>query len=401
VTLMRIFREGMRARTKEYRTRVESLSARLSEMVDMIPITRAHGVEEVEIGAMTSRLEDVRKAGFRLDIVNAWFGASTWVTMQTFQLLCLVVTGLMALRGMIPVGDVVMYQGFFAMMIGSVSMFLNMYPQLNRGAEAVTSIGEVLDCPDIERNFGKKPVPSVRGELVFDRVGFTYPTAASPAVRDINLRVEAGECIALVGESGAGKSTILNLIIGFRRPTEGRILLDGIDMEELDLRQFRSHLAVVTQQTILFSGSLRENIAYGLRNAEERKIREAIEMANAAEFIDRFPLGLDTPIGESGKMLSGGQQQRIAIARALIRDPRVIILDEATSSLDVIAEFQVQQAIERLIKGRTTFVVAHRLSTIRIANRVIVMKAGAVAEAGTHDELMARKGEFFRLRSLQ
>jgi ATP-binding cassette subfamily B protein len=401
IVLMQIFRSRMKKRTREYRRQIESMSARISEMVDMIPITRAHGVEETEISAMDLRLQDVRSAGFRLDILNALFGSSTWVTMQAFQLVCLVTTGLMAYHGSIPVGDVVMYNGFFAIIINSVNMFLNMYPQITRGGEAVSSIGEVLAAPDIEKNQGKLAVARVTGAFAFEKVSYTYPSAKTPAIDDVSFTIREGECVAFVGGSGAGKSTILNLIIGFRRPVRGRILLDGADMETLDLRTYRKSLAVVTQQTILFSGAIRDNITYGQGKVDDRKVQEAIDMANAAEFISRFPGGLKTIIGEGGKTLSGGQMQRVAIARALIRDPRVIILDEATSSLDVISEFQVQQAIERLIKGRTTFIVAHRLSTIRIADRIVVMKNGRCEEMGTHDELLAKKGEFFHLWSLQ
>jgi ATP-binding cassette subfamily B protein len=276
-----------------------------------------------------------------------------------------------------------------------------MYPQITRGGEAVSSIGEVLAAPDIEKNQGKLAVARVTGAFAFEKVSYTYPSAKTPAIDDVSFTIREGECVAFVGGSGAGKSTILNLIIGFRRPVRGRILLDGADMETLDLRTYRKSLAVVTQQTILFSGAIRDNITYGQGKVDDRKVQEAIDMANAAEFISRFPGGLKTIIGEGGKTLSGGQMQRVAIARALIRDPRVIILDEATSSLDVISEFQVQQAIERLIKGRTTFIVAHRLSTIRIADRIVVMKNGRCEEMGTHDELLAKKGEFFHLWSLQ
>ena len=193
----------------------------------------------------------------------------------------------------------------------------------------------------------------------------------------------------------------MSLIIGFRKPTSGRILLDGIDMQELDLRQYRRFLAVVPQTTLLFSGTVRENIIYGLKKIDDRRIWEILEIANAADFVKKMPSGLDTKLGERGARLSGGQRQRIAIARALIRDPRIIVLDEATSALDVATESLIQQAIQRLVKGRTTFIVAHRLSTIRNTDRIIVLKQGSCVETGSHDQLMKAKGEFYRFKLLQ
>ena len=194
----------------------------------------------------------------------------------------------------------------------------------------------------------------------------------------------------------------MNLIIGFRRPTTGRILLDGVDMAVINYRSFRRFLAVVPQQTVLFSGSIRDNITYGLDHITDSRLGEVLEMANCTEFVGRLAKGLDTPIGSHGAKLSGGQRQRIAIARALLRDPRVIILDEATSALDVMSERLVQEAINRLITGRTTFIVAHRLSTIRHANRIVVMRDGRIVEVGSHEELLGREGSAFsRMQALQ
>jgi len=194
---------------------------------------------------------------------------------------------------------------------------------------------------------------------------------------------------------------LMSLVIGFRRPTSGRILLDGIDMQDLDLRQYRRFLAVVPQTTLLFGGTVRENIIYGLKKIDDRQIWEILEIANAADFVTKLPMGLDAKLGERGARLSGGQRQRIAIARALIRDPRIIVLDEATSALDVATESLIQQAIQRLVKGRTTFIVAHRLSTIRNADRILVLKHGVCVESGTHEQLMKSKGEFYRYKLLQ
>lgn len=394
------FRNSMHSKNREFRKEIETMAARISESIEMIPVTRAHGLETVEIAKIDSHLAKVQSQGLRLDVLNAIFGASAWVSFQFFQVACLVMTAYMAYRGQIPVGDIVMYQGFFNTITMSVSSLINIYPQLAKGLESIHSIGEVLECADDEHNVGKQPVAEVRGSFDFQSVGFAYPSGKAAAIQDFNLTVSPGECIALVGESGAGKSTILNLLIGFYRPTRGRILLDGIDMAELDLRDYRRFLAVVPQSTILFSGTIRENITYGLQAIDDDRLQQALEMASAREFIDKLPDGLDTRIGEHGGKLSGGQRQRIAIARALVRDPRIIILDEPTSALDLISEAQVKQAISTLIKRRTTFIVAHRLSTIRDADRIVVIKDGAIAEIGTYDALTARDGEFHKLEIL-
>ncbi len=400
-SLVFLFSKKMSARNREYRSEIESLSASVVEMIQMIPITRAHGAEDVEMSKMNRRLASVKKQGVRLEVLGAVFGASSWTSFQIVMLLCLIFTALLAYHRVIGVGDVVLYQSYFVMIVGAVNLVLNSYPELSRGFESVRSISEILESPDVERNEGKRGVTAVRGEFVFENVGYTYEGAGAPAVHDFTLSVRPGEAVAFVGESGSGKSTLMNLVIGVRRPTSGRILLDGADMQLLDLRQYRKFLAVVPQSSLLFSGSVRENIIYGLHGVDDRRIWEVLEMANAAEFVGAMADGLDTPLGEHGARLSGGQRQRIAIARALIRDPRVIILDEATSSLDVLSESLIQSAIQRLIKGRTTFIVAHRLSTIRHADRIVVLKRGTCVETGTHDQLMTTRGEFYRFKQLQ
>ena len=298
-------------------------------------------------------------------------------------------------------GSLVMYQGFFTIIISAVSTIIACYPEVAKGFESICSIGEVLECPDLEHNEHKLPVHQVEGNITFENVGYTYASQSKPAIEDFSMQVQAGECIALVGESGGGKSTVMSLVIGFHRCTQGRILLDGVDMEQLDLRSYRRFLAVVPQNTILFSGTIRENITYGLESISDKKFREAIETANAANFIHELPDGPETLVGEHGSKLSGGQRQRIAIARALIRDPKVIIFDEATSALDTVSEKLVQEAIENMIENRTTFIVAHRLSTIRKADRIVVMKNGKYQEIGSHQQLMANNGEFTRFSSLQ
>ena len=214
------------------------------------------------------------------------------------------------------------------------------------------------------------------------------------------MNVEPGECVAFVGSSGSGKSTVMNMIIGFLRSTNGTLLIDGKPIEYLDLTSYRQFISVVPQSCIMFSGTIRDNILYGMHDVSEEKLQKVIEQANITEFISQLPKGLDTPVAEHGGNLSGGQKQRISIARALIRDPQIIILDEATSALDNISEYHVQQAMNELIKGRTTFIVAHRLSTIRDANKIVVLEQGKMVECGTFDELMDKKGKFYELKQL-
>lgn len=401
LTLITFFRKNMQSTTREFRKEIEEMSSKVSEMVEMIPVTRAHGLEEVEIDRIDSQLMKVRDSGYRLDILTAFFGASNWVTFQVFQVICLAFTGYLAYRGQISVGEVILYQGYFGSILNQITNIINIYPNVAKGIESVKSVGEILLADDIEDNRGKARVRKVEGAISFRDVGFSYSNTGEPVIRDLNLDVAAGECIAFVGESGAGKTTILNLITGLYKPTKGEILLDGADLNELDLRSYRQFLAVVPQNTILFSGSIRDNITYGLPSVTDTDLETVLELANLTDVVRELPDGVDTLIGEHGGRFSGGQRQRIAIARAMMRDPRVIVLDEATSALDTISESRIQTAMQRLMKGRTTFIVAHRLSTIRNADRIAVIKNGSCIECGTYGDLMVAKGAFYHLEQIK
>jgi ATP-binding cassette subfamily B protein len=261
----------------------------------------------------------------------------------------------------------------------------------------VRSIAEVLEEPDVEFNQDKRVLHRVDGRLTLEHLGFTYPGDPSPALEDLDLEIARGETVAFVGPSGSGKSTLLNLVLGFVRPTQGRILLDGIDTSELDLRQVRGFFSVVPQESVLFEGTVRENVAYGMSEVSDERLEDVLRDANAWDMVRELPDGWDTVVGQRGARLSGGQRQRLAIARALIRDPRLLLLDEATSALDSEAESAVQEALERLRAGRTTLVVAHRLSTIRSADRIVVLDHGRIAEIGNHEQLVQAGGLYARL----
>lgn len=401
VFLVQGFYGPMRRTNSAFRGEMESMSSSVLEMIDMIPVARAHGVEDHEERRLRRHFGDIRRKGLDLDLVNSLFGSLAWVVFQLFSLACLVGAAWLALGGNLRPGDVVMFTGYFGMLVSSVNSLVDFYPTLLQGREAIHSIGEVLECPDLERNDGKKTVTKVQGAITLRGVDFRYGNEDAPALSGIDLDIQAGECLALVGESGSGKTTLVNLIIGLRRPTAGRILLDGEDMESIDMRTYRQFLAVVSQNTLLFSGTIRENIAYGIESPDEDRFREVLRSSNVASFVDELPDGLETRLGERGTKLSGGQRQRISIARALIRDPRVIILDEATSALDVVSEKAVQEALQNLIRNRTTLIVAHRLSTIRTAHRIAVLQRGRIVELGSPETLLSRPGQFARMVDLQ
>ncbi len=400
VLIRNIYHKKIRKVYKDHRINTEGMSAKLTTMVEMIPVTKAHGLENTEIYQVGSTIEKVENSGIKMDNTIANFGAWAFVVNNGLSIVCLAFCSFLAIKGIITIGDIVLFQSMFGSISGNVSAIVNSMPQIYSGLESIESISELMNVNDVEINLGKPVLQTVEGNVTFDKVSYRYPNTEQDVIKDFSLDVKKGECIAIVGSSGSGKSTLVNMIIGFLPPTNGQVLIDGKNISELDRSEYRHHISVVPQNSILFAGSIKENITYGLTKYSNEELDKVLEMANIKEFLNELPDGINTKVGEHGDKLSGGQRQRISIARALIRNPQILILDEATSALDNISEYHVQKAISSSIVGRTTFIVAHRLSTIRNADRIIVMENGVCVEMGTYDELMQKKGKFFELKNL-
>jgi subfamily B ATP-binding cassette protein MsbA len=274
--------------------------------------------------------------------------------------------------------------------------------EIQNGLAAATRVYKLLDEPvEVAEQPGAQELQPLKDKIEFKNVSFAYKIDSEMVLKDINLTVPVGQVLALVGTSGGGKTTMVNLLPRFYEVSQGAIMFDGLDVREVTLHSLRSQISIVTQQTILFNDTVQANISYGRPEATDDEIRAAGEAAYALEFIEQMPQGFDTVIGEGGVLLSGGQRQRLSIARALLADRPVLILDEATSSLDTESELFVQKALENLMRGRTTFVIAHRLSTVQRADRILVVADGKIVEDGRHEELLAKGGVYHRLHKMQ
>jgi ATP-binding cassette, subfamily B, bacterial len=390
-------------RNEEFRLEMERLSSQVGEMTTLMPITRAHGLEEVATARVAQAAENVRSRGLNLDLLNGRFNAASWIVFQLLSVGCLLLAAALAVAHVITIspGQVVLLATYFSSLTGTVTTVLNLAPLVSKGSESVRSLAELVEEPDLELNEGKAKVARVTGQIELVGVTVVYPESSAPALDRVSLRIEAGTTVAFVGHSGSGKSTLMNTVLGFVRPSVGAVRLDGVDMATLDLREVRRHISVVPQESVLFEGTIRDNVSYGLDRVDESRLVAALRDANALDIVEGLPRGWDTVVGERGARLSGGQRQRLSIARALIRNPQILLLDEATSALDSESELKIQSALEKLTAGRTTLVVAHRLSTVKRADVIVVLEGGRIAQTGSHAELLAAGGRYAELWGMQ
>ncbi len=364
-------------------------------------MVKAYAAESREHQVFTSGvhrlLRNLARAVTGVSLVSA---AST-LALGTVAVIMMVGGGASIRAGVMTPGEFVMYLSFTALMALPVMQLASLSTQLSEAFAGLDRIRELrqMVAEDAD-DAGRTPLGEIRGDIELDDVCFEY-VPGTPVLRHVSLVAPAGSTTALVGSSGSGKSTLIGLLMAFHRPLAGRVLVDGHDLATVRLADFRRQLGVVLQEDFLFDGTIRENIAFGRPQATHDEIVEAVVRANCAGFVESFADGYDTVVGERGVRLSGGQRQRVAIARAILADPRLLILDEATSSLDSESEALVQAGLKALRQGRTTFVIAHRLSTIRSADQILVVEQGAIVERGTHRELLERNGRYRQLYDRQ
>lgn len=394
------FGQKLRKLARRGQEKVAHLSVVLHESFTGVRIVKAFGMEEYEkkrFARQNAAVLDNQLKALRIDALSSplmeFIGAIGISAIIAYG-------GYQVVQGTSTPGTFFSFLGAMIMLYKPVKSLNKLNSTLQKGIASILRVQEVLSQrSEIVERPGAVELTRVHGAVEFRNVSFAYDT--TPILRNISLKVSPGEVVALVGSSGGGKTTLVHLIPRFYDVTQGAILIDGIDVRDVTVRSLRRHIAMVTQHSFLFNDTVRNNIAYGDPTKSEEDILEAAKAAYAYDFICRLPHGLDTVVGEQGVMLSGGQRQRICIARALLKDAPILILDEATSALDSEAELEVQRALENLMRGRTTFVIAHRLSTVKIAHRILVISHGCIVEEGSHHSLMERRGEYRRLYDIQ
>jgi ABC-type multidrug transport system fused ATPase/permease subunit len=387
-----------------YRQRAEISSevvGRLAEALSGIRVVKAYRAEEREAKTFGADLERLFASVAREVTASAGVGALALVLFGGISALLVFFGGREILAGTMTLGAFVMYVFFVGLLIAPLVRITDTATQLSEALAGLDRIRELRDRPTEEQEDGpREACPGVVGDVAFEDVGFEY-APGTPVLKGVSFHARAGTTTALVGPSGAGKSTVIGLLMALYRPSTGRVLVDGRDLASLRRRDFRSHLGVVLQENFLFDGTIAENIAYSRPDASREEVVRAARAANCDEFVSALDHGYETVVGERGVKLSGGQRQRVAIARAVLADPRLLVLDEATSSLDSESEALVQDGLGRLRHGRTTFVIAHRLSTVRSADQILVMESGRILEHGNHERLMARGGRYRQLYERQ
>ena len=401
LVLARHFNKKMRAAFKESRHQVGEINAQVEDSLLGIRVVKSFANEPMEIDKFDRGNEEFVRIGRRKYRYMAGYNTTTRSFDGVMYIVVVIVGALFIIDGKITAADYMAYLLYISTLLTSIRRVVDYAEQFQRGMTGIERFCEIMDVqPDVNDAPGAKELTGVKGDVTFDHVSFHYNDNDRTVLADINETVKAGDKIALVGPSGGGKTTFCNLIPRFYDVSGGRILIDGQDIAQLTQRSLRENIGMVQQEVYMFSGTIYENIAYGLPGATREQVETAAKQAGADGFIRELPDGYDTYVGERGVKLSGGQKQRISIARVFLKNPPILILDEATSALDNESERLVQDSLEKLSKGRTTFTIAHRLTTIRGATSIWVLTQDGIVEKGTHQELMAKKGKYYELYSM-